>query len=297
MFLLRLSLRPWRLAPFSQVFSALAVGFLLLLVGFLYWMQAGLRPVLARMQGEQVVTAYLDSAVEAKDEGKIVDSIRTALGAHAENVDFQFVGSEQFIANLKGPYPDLSRELEDLGPETTAVVPRYVSVSGVLPDQAVEKIKAVAGIESAESSKDRYVHIVGAFLALRWVAKLLIAGLCLALLTGLIHLSRMNAYLHREALVILRHWGASEIALRVPSMISGVIVGAAGGFIAFSGWLTAGKWLGLHIRALSPMLRNMPQASAGLAAILLGAGILIGLFAGALGGIASSGSASADARG
>ena len=253
MFLLKLSLRPWRLAPIGHVFSSLAVGFLLLLAGFLFWMQAGLKPVLARLQGEQVVTAYLDATVDGKDESKIVDSIRTSLGAHAQSSEIRFVGSAQFVENLKGAYPELSRELEDLGPEMATVVPRYVSVAGILPDRALERIKSVPGIESAESSKDRYAHIVGAFLALRWVSRLLIAGVCFALFTGLIHLARMNAFMHREALSILKLWGASQAELRAPGMISGSLVGALGGAIALLGWLTAGQWLGSQLRLLSPL--------------------------------------------
>lgn len=287
MAIVKLALRPWRQAPLSHIFSSAAVGFLLLLAGFLFWMQAGLRPVLARLQGEQVVTAYLDASVDPKDEEKIVDSIRGSLGAHAETSEVRFVPAHQFVENLKGAYPDLSRELEDLGPEMNSVVPRYVSVSGMLPDESLERIKSVPGIESADSSKDRYAHIVGAFLALRWVAKLLIVGVCLALMTGLIHLSRTNAYMHREALLILKLWGASASELRAPGMISGALVGLLGGAVAFASWLTAGQWLTLQVRSLSPLLREMPAASFGFAGALLLAGVLIGLFAGALGGVAS----------
>jgi hypothetical protein len=57
--------------------------------------------------------------------------------------------------------------------------------------------------------------------------------------------------------------------------------------MAFAGWMTAGAWLGRNVRALSPMLRDMPGASLGLAASLLAGGILVGLFAGAFGGISS----------
>lgn len=300
MLLTKLSFLPWRKAPMSHMLSSVAVGFLLLLAGFLYWMQSGLKPVLARLQGEQVITAYLDATVGAKDEDRVVDSIRTALGAHAQGTEIRFVGSQQFVDNLKGTYPDLSHELEDLGSEMSSVVPRYVSVSGMLPNEALARVKTVPGIESAETSKDRYAHIVGAFMALRWVAKLLAAGVCFALLTGLIHLARMNAYLHREALQILKLWGASSAALRTPGMISGALVGALGGAIACAGWMTAGTWFGQQIRSLSPMLQEMPKSSLGMAAALLFAGILIGLMAGVLGGVASSdgagSSAAADAR-
>jgi hypothetical protein len=66
MYLLKLALRPWRLAVFSQFFSGIAVGFLLLMMGFLYWIEEGLKPVMEHLRKEQVVTAYLDSTVSSK---------------------------------------------------------------------------------------------------------------------------------------------------------------------------------------------------------------------------------------
>ena len=51
------------------------------------------------------------------------------------------MAAKEFVGNLKEAYPDLSRELEDLGPEMDTVVPRYVSVSGMLPSQGLERIK------------------------------------------------------------------------------------------------------------------------------------------------------------
>ena len=138
------------------------------------------------------------------------------------------------------------------------VVPRYISISGILPDNSVSRIKAITGVESAESSKDRYAHVVGAFRALRWMSRLLCVGLAVALLTGLIHLARMNSYLHRDSLSLLRHWGAGEATLKAPAIISGLAVGALGGAMASEGWIVVGGWFAHEIRALSPMLRELP---------------------------------------
>ncbi|MCM2278533.1 MAG: hypothetical protein NDJ89_10710 [Oligoflexia bacterium] len=291
MLLLKIALRPWRLAAFSQVFSSIAVGFLLLLAGFMYWMQSGLKPVLERLRAEQVITAYVAHDAEAAIQASVVDSIRLTLGAHPAEV--KVVEPKDFVANLKSQFPDLGRELEDLGPEMEHVVPRYVSVSGVLPDSMLAEIRAVPGIESAESSKDRYHHVLGAFSALRWVARLLAGGLCLALLTGLIHLARSNAYLHRDALALMRLWGANEGILRVPGILSGLAVGWLGGLLACMGWITGGAWLARNIRSLSPMLRDMPLFTGELAWLLLAAGGLIGIVAGIFGGIAGSAAAAA----
>lgn len=286
MFVLKLSLRPWRLAPLSHLFSAFVVGVLLFFVCFLYWLQAGLKPMVARMQGEQIVTAYLDASVDPRDESKVTDAIRTSLGAHAESVETRFVGAQQFIENLKGSYPDLSRELGDLGADEAAVVPRYVSVAGLLPDGAEARIKSVPGVESVETSRDRYARVVGAFRALRWVARLLGAGVVVALIAGLLHLARINSYLHGEAFALLKLWGAGPGELRAPGMISGALVGALGGCLALAGWVAGAGGLAHAVRALSPLLGALPAVSIFAGAWLPLAGLGIGLLAGSLAGSA-----------
>lgn len=287
MLLLKLSMRPWRLAPFSQLFSSMAVGLLLLLVGLLFWIENGLKPIVGRLRHEQVITAFLDPSVEPQDEGALVDSIRTALGAHSitpEGNDVGFVDTQAALGLVKDSYPELGRELEELGTEARTVVPRYVTASGVFADAALARVREIRGVESAESSKDRYRHVVAAFSALRWVAKLLMVGLGMALLTGLIQLSRMNAFFHREVVSLMRLWGTGESLLQLPHLLSGILVGMVGGALAGLGWLVAASWFGRHIRALSPMLRGLGQLPSWFPLVLLGVGILVGLVAGLLGG-------------
>jgi cell division protein FtsX len=274
------------MALLSQVFSSVSVGFLLILIGLLFWMQQGLRTVLVRLQGEQVMTVYIDKSIPVQDENRIVEEIRS-LGNFPSSVEIKRVTSQQFISSLKTQYPDLVRQLEDLGSETEQVVPRYISISGMIPQAAVEKIKKVSGVETVESSKDRYHHIIGAFKTLRWVTRILMGGIFFALLTGLIHLSRMNSHLHRDALELLRFWGAGTVTLFSPGMVSGFLVGLLGGAIACGGWFSVGVSLARYIRSLSSMLKGMPPVSSSHALLLLAAGGGIGLFAGLFGSLPS----------
>jgi len=277
MYVLKLSLRPWRRSPYSQAFTSIAVGVLLFLASFLFWMQWGLAPVIDRLQHEQVITAYLDPSADAATESQIVDTIRTELGAHAE---VEMVKPEKFIEHLKGDYPDLSRELEDLGPELSTVVPRYVSVSGILPDSSLGYVRALQGVQAAESSTDRFQSVIGAFRALKWVAGLLTLGLGLALVTGLIHLGRTNAYLQQDAFAWMKLMGAGRNELRVPSLLSGLIVGLIGGVLASLVWISAGEWMANHIRALSPVLRYMTGLQPAHASFLVAFGVLFGALSG-----------------
>ena len=254
-------------------------------------MQQGLKSVVVRLQGEQVVTAYLDRAVPSSDEQKVTQEIKSALSSF-RGLEIKSVDAAQFILSVRNQYPDLAKELEELGKETSQVIPRYVSISGILTDVALEKIKAIPGVENIESSKDRYHHIVGAFSALRWVARLLMIGIALALFTGLIQLSRMNAYLHKNTLTLLKFWGANTKTLASPGMLAGCLVGVLGGLIAWCGWLTVGTWLTQHIRSLSLMLKGMPQVHTKmeLALFLLGGaiGMISGLFGTFWGSLSSS---------
>ena len=180
------------MALWSQLFSAVAVGVLLLLVAFLFWMQQGLRTLIVQMREEQVMTVYLDPSLDQDAEEKLLTSVQALIGSDSP-LEIQLMSAPRFIERLKQTYPDLAREVEDLSQDAPQIIPRYISISGILPGFAVEKIKELRGVESVESSKDRYHHIVGAFSVLRWIARILIAGICFALITGLIHLSRMNA--------------------------------------------------------------------------------------------------------
>jgi hypothetical protein len=128
MFVIKLALRPWKVAPFSQVFSALAVGFLLLLMGFLFWIQNSLDPVLDRLRHEQVITAYFGNGGN-ETEDKVVDSIRLSLGAQAENAEISVVEATQFLTELRTHNPELAREREDLGPEMHTDIPRTVTLA------------------------------------------------------------------------------------------------------------------------------------------------------------------------
>src|SRR5262249_50706991 len=140
-------------------------------------------------------------------------------------------------------------------------------------------------------------RVVGAFVAMRWVARLLVLGSGLALLVGLMHLARLSAYMHQEALTIFKLWGASAMEMRAPAMISGALVGALGGLVAGAAWIAAGRDLSTQIRSLSPMLNSLPTPSLALAIGLMAAGVVIGIFAGALGGVAPDASQVAGARG
>ncbi|MGZ3697732.1 MAG: hypothetical protein ACXWP5_06420, partial [Bdellovibrionota bacterium] len=89
-------------------------------------------------------------------------------------------------------------------------------------------------------------------------------------------------------LSLLKLWGAGGMALRAPGTISGMMVGLAGGALSALVWLTGGAWLASHVRALSPMLSQMPVPETTLALALVLLAALMGTLAGALGSMTAA---------
>jgi hypothetical protein len=282
------------MAPLSQVFSSFVVGFLVLLCGFLFFLEQGLKPIVNRLQGEEVITAWVTPEVPVTDEVALLEQVRAAVAAtrprkEVRSFEARFTGTAEFLNGIAKPYPELKRQIEDLGAAGSEMVPRYITLSGVFSEKTLETIRSVRGVDKVETSRNRHAHVVGAYRALRWVVRLLVTGLALALLTGLIHLARMNAHLHRDAIAILRLWGAGPWTLRTPALFSGALVGFLGGVASFLGWLLGSPWLIHNIRAISPMLAELRMPGLEASAGLLVAGVLIGVIAGSAGTLAAGG--------
>jgi cell division protein FtsX len=266
--------------------SATAVAVLLVLGSFLYWIQQGIKPVVTRLQNEQVVTAYLADSPNPQASQVIVDSIRLNLGssavAGAPPAEIHYVPATEFLAHLKSQYGELSRQLEELGAEENSIIPSYITVTGSLSPEEIDRLRSTPGIESVETSRDRYRHVVGAFAAVKWIVDLLMVGLAVALFTGLLHLSRMNGYLHRDALSLLKFWGASPQILRTPGLLSGLSVGFLGGALASAMGYALSLSLTTQVRSLAPVLKNIPTYASSLALMLTFIGAVLGLISGAL---------------
>lgn len=290
MFLLKTSvkiaLRAWRRAPISQSLSAMAVGFLLFLVGFLMWLHYALGPVLTRLKTEQVITAYVSPEVSEREADQLIDSIKTSLGSSVlENAKIEFTNSEGFLEKARESYPELISQLVELGNEIQFLIPKYISISGVLPQSTVEEVRKLKGIESVESSSHRFRYMITALSTLQRVTQVLMIGLCFSLLVGLIQLLRMNTQLQSDAISILRLWGAGGMILRIPGILANFFVGLAGGFTAFLTWKLFGSHLGSQIQSLSPLFKEMPLGMDRIGTILLILGAMAGVLSGCFGAI------------
>lgn len=249
MYLLKLALRPFRLAWPSQTLSAAILGFFLFLSAFLFWFDRTLDPVVSRLEHEQVLTAYLDPNANVD----IVDRIRVEAGSSAV---VESVSSINFIEKIKSGYPELARELESLGPEMNAIVPKYVSVSGVLDENVTEKIRAMSGVESIESSKERFSQVVGSVKSIQKFLEAMLLGIVLALLVGLVQASRAQTAIQSDAIRLMDLLGVQPTTVWCMRLVSSVTVGLLGGLLAAGLWVGISGHLMAQILQVSDLLRD-----------------------------------------
>ncbi len=275
MSLIRLALRPWRLTPWSQAFSAVAMAFLLTLGAFLLRFEFQLRPTVQKLSRDQVLTAFIEPSSPAGEESRIADQIRVSLGS--KDIEIRGVGEKGFLEALRPNYPGLANEIESLGDEGRDLIPRHVLVAGVLPADAEARVKATTGIVSIDSTRNRYQQSLAAFQAVLRISRWMFAGLALALLCGLFQLGRLNAQMHAESLQLMRLWGAHPVFLRIPPMLSGLSVGAAGGLLGWVIWSFGFPGLFDQLAKLSIVFQGMDFARAqAMGPMIAVAGILAG---------------------
>lgn len=274
---LRLAMRPWRQSPLQQAFMILGVGGALFFAGILNRIHADIAPVMERIQSDLLWTLYVKPDVAARDEAALVDTVRTTVGSSARRVEL--VTKEQFLERLAPKYPELAEEIAHLGTDLDTIVPRVITVEGRIGESALAQIRGLPTIEKVENSRDRFAQALQAFRSMSWLTR----GLALGLV-GLVFLllwqgARVHAYVLKDAVGVLRQWGASAFGAALPEIFSSVMLGAAGGLVAAIGWMSlSGFVLGL-LKTLAPALAMGQGGGADFetAALLLAVGAGLGL--------------------
>lgn len=263
MYLLRLVLRPWRAAPFLQLTFSGSLGFSLFLLCFLIWFHQSLSPVLNRIHNGKVLTVFLEAnresaSIAATEPHPIEDKIRMAVGAQ-RNVQIKSVGSSQFLKDLKQDFPDLSDELESLGAEAESLLPRYISVTGSLDEDAASRIQKIPGVSSVEVARAGYTQGSEAFFTLRWILRVVIVGIFMAFGLGWILWMRHQLGVNDDVFDFFKLWGASYWQVKLPSLLIGAFSGLIMGGGAAGLLLLVGPKVLSQIQNLSPLLKELSR--------------------------------------
>ena len=147
---------------------------------------------------------------------------------------FTFVTAEQALENYKQRYVDSEyAELFDLPPEVLRH--RYqihvVDIEDLAQTvAAVEQVDGIASTQAALDIAQGFVTVRNVAGAVAWILILMLLIISLFIIANTIKLATFH---RREEIAIMKMCGATNWFVRAPFLVEGVILGLAGGIIAF----------------------------------------------------------------
>ena len=261
MFLIRLALRPWRQTFWTQLVAMLSLASLLILGGFLLGFYQGLKPIVARINAEQILTVYVDPSLNSDQEKGLIDRIGLTMGSAP--VQIEMTERADFLERLEKRSPELVKEILSLGDEGFALLPRFVTISGKFSGgsdqirESVLSLRAIEGVESVESSFERFSHVGAAFRVVSRTSLWFGVGIAFAILSLFFLIGRMNHTLFSESLSVMEFWGAGPLLLRLPLLISLLLIGLGSALLAY-GLFRWTYFSGIEqVRLFSPLFSDL----------------------------------------
>jgi cell division transport system permease protein len=226
------------------------------------------------VRGRVLVDVYMKTSATAKDNGRVQKELLAV--PHVRNVQFvskqqaydqQSKADPQAYALLSAnPLPDTFHVIPD-NPSNVLAVREALMPSGGMLDSSIQTVSNKKNDTKKILEVTNLVTITAAALTvLLTIASILLIG----------NTIRLSLYARRREVEVMKLVGATDWFIRWPFVIEGTVVGAAGALLAIA-------VLGItKVALLDPLADNWtliaaPQTIAftALAAVLLGAGVLV----------------------
>lgn len=201
----------------------------LLILGSSVLLVLNVREVAADLESSLEITVFLEEDLEQERLEQLEEEIKFVPGVSTVN----FVTKEQALDNLKESFGDKSELLSGL--EEDNPLPNSYTVktreANMVPG-AARQLTELEGVEQVRYGQG----VVENLLALtHWVRiwgslALLVLGVAAVLLIATT--IRMSVFARRREIGIMKMLGATNIFVRMPFMLEGMIIGLTGGLIA-----------------------------------------------------------------
>lgn len=269
----------------NRMMSLASIGVLvscLVLTGAAVMVSMNVKSMVDKVGNKNVTTVYMELGTDDKQleqAGKDIEQLdnitEVKLFTKEEAIkDFKDVLGDDVFAEMEGegnPLPDAYKvTVTDLG--------KY--------DKTVKEIKNISGVDKISSQKD----VADKLTSLNKLVQILSMAVVLALIVvSLFIISntiRMTMYARRFEISIMKSVGATNLFVRIPFLMEGMIIGAISGVIALFG-LMAGY--DIIVQALQHVIPFPAISFDSLTLPFLGAFVVAGMFVGMLGGLISIG--------
>lgn len=262
----------------TAVLTAVTLAFSLAIFAFFLIVFMNLNLMAKDLGDRTLIVAYLKDSALALDG---IDKLKSDAMRIPGVSSVEFVSKEKALSELKKELKGHEGALEgvDANP-LPASFEIKLRDSYKNPDEiksAVEKLKSMNWVEDIQYSQE-WVEKFSAFLRFMEIGAFII-GVFLAAATLFImsNTIRLTVYARKDEIEIMKLVGASDMFIKVPFFIEGVLQGLSGGLLAFI--ILAGGYMALasKIPAYLAFAVQPPMASALLLLLLILSGVVMGV--------------------
>jgi len=223
--ILKTALRPWKKSPILFSLATLGTSGLVTILALAFLMDAHLKKKAHGLSLEQVLTVYVTPTQADRVIPEIEDTIRQPVGAQPSSrpIEMKTFTQEEFKKDLEKNYPELYRQIQDLGPEGDAMVPRFISLSGEIPGAVADRVSQIQGVEQVDTSDERHQETLSAIAAFRKASAFGIGSLFLACVLVLLQVGKYQSEVLAPVVKLFSQWGASRFRQNLPILLSSTL--------------------------------------------------------------------------
>lgn len=267
-------LRSWKVSWLA----VLTIGVSLYVGGLLLLVSANLEEMIGEWKDKARVVVYLTAAATAQETA----ALRAELTVSPAVATLAEIDSATASERFRQAFPSMADLLAGLGPN--ALPPSFEvtlrrEAAGATALAWIGELRTRRGVAMVDDDRDWLRQVETVLQMVRGVGLVLSAVLLGAAIFTIASVVRLTSYLYRDEIAVMRLVGATELYIRGPFYVEGILQGLLGG-------LFAGAMLDLSYLALRPSLpsallvgvlarRFLSPAELGL---LVGLGVAAGLF-------------------
>jgi cell division transport system permease protein len=210
--------------------TVISIGLSLTLIGVFALVAKNVGGLFIGFYKQIEVEAFLDPSLQQSQREQIADRIRENQGVDA----VKYISPEDALKEFEEKFgEDLDRVLTEnpLPPSLRIVLhPSFSNPSQV--DQLVNKISQISGIEEVIYQKE-IVKFIHKYFSLAVIIAGLLIVLAIAIITILIiNTIRLTIHARRNIIQIMKLVGATNLFIKSPFVVEGILQGLLGGLIA-----------------------------------------------------------------
>jgi len=218
----------------TTLVAVATTAFTLACLGIFVLLYLNLKGITGSLKGDIKVIIYLQDGLTSQSQADLQHRIKN----EREVASLTYVSKEQALADFRKQFPSEQHLLQGLGENPLPVslvvtlAPEFGSAESV--KHWAERMRAIPGVAQVQYSQE-WIEYLNQLIRYLELGAVIVGGILSAATVAIIASTiRLALYARRDEIEILRLIGAGRIFIRIPYLLEGAVLGAAGGALSLA---------------------------------------------------------------